>query len=215
MADKKATADKKDTADKKATADKNKHKPDTKYRDESYFAAGRRKRKRYMKIIVPAIIGVVAVAIISAIAFSLQPSSSNENYGPVGSAHEHAAFLVMLDRVPINFSQSQYQVKSNLIHVENGDGTTLHRHATGVPFIEFLKSVDMDIQDGCFVADDGREYCDTADKKLRYFVNGNETSSIANYVPKENDRILVDYSDENEDELKREIDVLRQIPIRR
>jgi hypothetical protein len=73
----------------------------------------------------------------------------------------------------------------------------------------------MDIQDGCFVADDGREYCDTADKKLRYFVNGNETSSIANYVPKDNDRMLVDYSDENEDELKREIDVLRQIPIRR
>lgn len=202
-------------ADKKATADKNKHKPETKNREDSYFAAGRRKRKRYMKIIVPAVIGVVAVAIISAIAFSLQPSSSNENYGPVGSAHEHAAFLVMLDRVPINFSQSQYQVKSNLIHVENGDGTTLHRHATGVPFIEFLKSVDMDIQDGCFIADDGREYCDTADKKLQYFVNGNQTNSIANYVPNENDRILVVYGDEDENELKQEIDVLRQIPIQR
>jgi hypothetical protein len=201
-------------ADKKAVADKKKHKTDTKNRDDSYFAAGRRKRKRYMKIIIPAIIGVVAVAIISAIAFSLQPSS-NENYGPVGSAHEHAAFLVVLDRVPINFSQSQYQVKSNLIHVENGDGTTIHRHATGVPFIEFLKSVDMEIQNGCFIADDGREYCDTADKKLRYFVNGNQTNSIANYVPNENDRILVVYGDEDESELRREIDALRQIPIRR
>jgi hypothetical protein len=201
-------------ADKKAVADKKKHKTDTKNREESYFAAGRRKRKRYMKIIIPAIIGVVAVAVISAIAFSLQPSS-NENYGPVGSAHEHSAFLVVLDRVPINFSQSQYQVKSNLIHVENGDGTTIHRHATGVPFIEFLKSVDMDIQNGCFIADDGREYCDTADKKLRYFVNGNQTNSIANYVPNENDRILVVYGDEDESELRREIDALRQIPIRR
>jgi hypothetical protein len=201
-------------ADKKAVADKKKHKTDTKNREDSYFAAGRRKRKRYMKIIIPAIIGVVAVAIISAIAFSLQPSS-NENYGPVGSAHEHAAFLVVLDRVPINFSQSQYQVKSNLIHVENGDGTTIHRHATGVPFIEFLKSVDMDIQNGCFIADDGREYCDTADKKLRYFVNGNQTNSIANYVPNENDRILVVYGDEDESELRREVDALRQIPIRR
>jgi hypothetical protein len=201
-------------ADKKAVADKKKHKTDTKNREESYFAAGRRKRKRYMKIIIPAIIGVVAVAVISAIAFSLQPSS-NENYGPVGSAHEHAAFLVVLDRVPINFSQSQYQVKSNLIHVENGDGTTIHRHATGVPFIEFLKSVDMDIQNGCFIADDGREYCDTADKKLRYFVNGNQTNSIANYVPNENDRILVVYGDEDESELRREVDALRQIPIRR
>jgi hypothetical protein len=201
-------------ADKKTVADKKKHKTDTKNRDDSYFAAGRRKRKRYMKIIIPAIIGVVAVTIISAIAFSLQPSS-NENYGPVGSAHEHAAFLVVLDRVPINFSQSQYQVKSNLIHVENGDGTTIHRHATDVPFIEFLKSVDMDIQNGCFIADDGREYCDTADKKLRYFVNGNQTNSIANYVPNENDRILVVYGDEDESELRREIDALRQIPIQR
>src|SRR5919109_396378 len=149
-------------ADKKAKADKKKNKTDAKNREDSYFAAGRRRRKRYMKIIVPAIIGVVAVAIISAIAFSLQPSST-ENYGPVGSAHEHAAFLVVLDRVPINFSQSQYQVKSNLVHVENGDGTTLHRHATGVPFIEFLRSVNMDIKNGCFKSDDGKQYCDNAD----------------------------------------------------
>jgi hypothetical protein len=201
-------------ADKKAMADKKKNKTDTKNREDSYFAAGRRKRKRYMKIIVPAIIGVVAVAIISAIVFSLQPSS-NDNYGPVGSAHEHAAFLVTLDGVPINFSQSKYQVKSNLIHVENSDGTTLHRHATDVPFIEFLKSVDMDIQNGCFISDDGTEYCDTADKKLRYFVNGAQTDSIADYVPNENDRMLVIYGDENESELKQEIDALNQIPIRR
>lgn len=84
-----------------------------------------------------------------------------------------------------------------------------------MPFIEFLKSVDMDIQNGCFIADDGREYCDTADKKLRYFVNGTQTDSIADYVPNENDRILVTYGDENESELKQEIDALNQIPIRR
>src|ERR687892_2689218 len=200
--------------DKKAMADKKKNKTDAKNREDSYFAAGRRKRKRYMKIIVPAIIGVVAGAIISAIVFSLQPSS-NDNYGPVGSAHEHAAFLVTLDGVPIDFSQGKYQVRSNLIHVENNDGSTLHRHATDVPFIEFLKSVDMDIRNGCFMGDDRREYCDTADKKLRYFVNGTETGSISDYVPNENDRILVIYGDENDNEIKQEIDALRQIPIRR
>src|ERR671919_2658260 len=170
-------------------ADKKK-KSDSRNREDSYFAAGRRKRKRYMKIIVPVIIAVSAVAVISAIVYSIQPSNSNK-YGPIGSTHQHAAFLVKLDGVPIDFSQGKYQVKSRLIHVENNDGTTLHRHATDVPFIEFLKSVDMDIRNGCFVSDDGREYCDTADKKLRYFVNGNQTDSIANYVPNENDRMLV------------------------
>jgi hypothetical protein len=195
-------------------SDKKKNKIDNRNREDSYFAAGRRKRKRYMKIIIPAIIAVIAVAVISAIIFSLQSNSSN-NYGPVGSAHEHAAFLVKLDGVPIDFSQSKYQVKSRLIHVENNDGTTLHRHATDVPFIEFLDSVDMDIRNGCFIGDDRREYCDTADKKLRYFVNGTETGSISDYVPNENDRILVIYGDENDTEIKQEIDALRQIPIRR
>jgi hypothetical protein len=195
-------------------ADKKKNKIDNRNREDSYFAAGRRKRKRYMKIVIPAIIAVIAVAIISAIIFSLQPNSSN-GYGPVGSAHEHAAFLVKLDGVPIDFSESKYQVKSRLIHVENNDGTTLHRHATAVPFIEFLNSVDMDIRNGCFVGDDRREYCDTADKKLRYFVNGTETGSISDYVPNENDRILVIYGDEDDNEIKQEIDALRQIAIRR
>ena len=195
-------------------ADKKKNKSDNRNREDSYFAAGRRKRKRYMKIVIPVIIAVVAVAIISTITFSLQSNNSNK-YGPIGSAHEHAAFLVRLDGVPIDFSQGKYQVKSRLIHVENNDGTTLHRHATNVPFIEFLKSVDMDIRNGCFVRDDGREYCDTADKKLRYFVNGNQTDSIADYVINDNDRILVIYGDENGNELKQEIDTLREIPIRR
>jgi hypothetical protein len=195
-------------------AGKKKSNSDTKNREDSYFAAGRRKRKRYMKIVIPVIIAVVAVAIISTITFSLQSNNSNK-YGPIGSAHEHAAFLVKLDGVPIDFSQDKYQVKSRLIHVENNDGTTLHRHATNVPFIEFLKSVDMDIRNGCFVSDDGREYCDTVDKKLRYFVNGNQTNSIADYVINDNDRILVIYGDENGNELNQEINALREIPIRR
>jgi hypothetical protein len=195
-------------------ADKKNNNSATKNREDSYVAAGRRKRKRYMKIVIPVIIAVVAVAIISTITFSLQSNNSNK-YGPVGSAHEHAAFLVKLDGVPIDFSQDKYQVKSRLIHVENNDGTTLHRHATNVPLIEFLKSVDMDIRNGCFVSDDGREYCDTADKKLRYFVNGNQTDSIADYVINDNDRILVIYGDENGNELKQEINALREIPIRK
>ena len=203
-------------ADKKKKSDSRNREDsyDSRNREDSYFAAGRRKRKRYMKIIVPVIIAVSAVAVISAIVFSIQPSNSN-NYGPIGSAHEHAAFLVKLDGVPIDFSESKYQVKSRFIHVENNDGTTLHRHATDVPFIEFLNSVDMDIKNGCFVGDDGREYCDTADKRLRYFINGTESGSVSDYVANENDRILVIYGDENDNEIKQEIDALRQIPIQR
>jgi len=201
-------------ADKKKITDK-KNKHDIKSRDDSYFAISRRKRKRYMKIIIPVVAAAVAIAAISAIMFSVQANNINNNYGPVGSAHEHAAFTIKLDKVPVDFSQGKYQVQSRLIHVENNDGTTLHRHATGVPFGEFLKSVDMDIKNGCFILDDGKEFCDTADKKLRYFVNGTEKESITDYVLNDNDRILVIYGDENNNEIKQEIDSLRQVAIRR
>lgn len=201
-------------ADKKKITDK-KNRSDIKSRDDSYFAVSRRKRKRYMKIIIPVVAAAVAIAVISVIMFSVQANNINNNYGPVGSAHEHAAFAIKLDKVPVDFSQGKYQVQSRLIHVENNDGTTLHRHATEVPFGEFLKSVDMDIKNGCFILDDGKEFCDTADKKLRYFVNGTEKESITDHVLNENDRILVIYGDENNNEIKQEIDALRQVAIRR
>jgi hypothetical protein len=201
-------------ADKKKITDK-KNRSDIKSRDDSYFAVSRRKRKRYMKIIIPVVAAAVTIAVISVIMFSVQANNINNNYGPVGSAHEHAAFAIKLDKVPVDFSQGKYQVQSRLIHVENNDGTTLHRHATEVPFGEFLKSVDMDIKNGCFILDDGKEFCDTADKKLRYFVNGTEKESITDHVLNENDRILVIYGDENNNEIEQEIDALRQVAIRR
>ncbi|HEX2068377.1 MAG TPA: hypothetical protein VHF08_06710, partial [Nitrososphaeraceae archaeon] len=111
--------------------------------DGSYFASSRRKNKKYMMIIIPIVAAIIAIAVISAIMYSTQQSSNNNNnnYGPVGSAHEHAAFAIKINGQQIDFSQPKYQVQSRLIHVEGGDGTTLHRHATGVPFGEFIKSV--------------------------------------------------------------------------
>jgi hypothetical protein len=189
--------------------------------DVSYFASSRRKKKKYMMIIVPIVAAVIAIAVISAVMYSTQQSgNNNNNYGPVGSEHVHAAFVVKLDGTPIDFSQPKYQVQSQLIHVENNDGTTLHRHATNVPFGEFLRSVNMDInKSGCFKSDDGNQYCNNGDKRLRTFVNGNEMnpSSIRDYVTSsnDNDRILVIYGNENDAQIKQELNALEQIPIQR
>src|ERR687895_200901 len=73
----------------------------------------------------------------------------------------------------------------------------------------------MKIKKGCFRGNKKKKFCNTADKKLRYFVNGTETGSISDYVPNENDRILVIYGDEDDNEIEQEIDALRQIPIQR
>ena len=182
--------------------------------DGSYFAISRRKKKKYMMIIVPIVAAIIAIAVISAVMYSTQQSgNNNNNYGPVGSAHEHAAFAIKINGKQIDFSQPKYQVQSRLIHVEGGDGTTLHRHATGVPFAEFIKSVNMNIENGCFTLDDGNQYCNNEVNKLRFFINGNETESINNYVINPNDRILVIYGNENADQINQELAALRETEI--
>ena len=129
---------------------------------KSYFDITRKKRIKNLKtIILPIIAAIVIIAGIS-IYVSSQNTLSVAGFGPLGSAHEHAAFLVKVNGQNIDFSQPQYQVQSDYIHVENGDGTTLHRHATNVTFVDFLKSVKMDIdkKNNCLAFTNGTEYCD-------------------------------------------------------
>jgi hypothetical protein len=185
--------------------------------DNSYFAISRRRKKRFMLIIIPIVAAVIAIAVVSALMYSAQQqqsSNNNNNYGPVGSAHEHAAFAIKINGKQIDFSQPKYQLQSRLIHVEGGDGTTLHRHATGVPFQEFLKSVNMNIMNGCFTSDDGKQYCTNGENRLRFFINGNETNSVNNYVINPNDRILVIYGNENADQINQELDALQRAKIK-
>lgn len=182
----------------------------SKKRDDSYFAAGRRKQKKYLTIIVPIIVAVIGIGVAAAV---LVPRGSIGGFGMLNSAHEHAVFAVILDGQQIDFSQSKYQVgstRNSYIHMEGGDGTTLHRHSTNVPVGEFLKSVKMDISNNCFVRDDGQQFCNDGAKQLRSFVNGTE-QAIMDYVLKPNDRILVIYGDETQDELAAEFDKLNSI----
>lgn len=163
-----------------------------------------------MMIIIPIVAAVAAIGVAAAVMSQQAPKS---NIGPLGSAHEHAAFEVRLDGTPIDFSQQKYQVRSQFIHVEGGVGTALHRHATGVPVGDFLESVGMNIENGCFITDDGTRYCEEGAKRLRYFVNGTELESIMDYVLSQNDRILIIYGSESQEQLQAEFEKLNSIQI--
>ena len=182
---------------------------------KSYLDITRKKRIKNLKtIILPIIAAIVIIAGISIYVFS-QNTLSVAGFGPLGSAHEHAAFLVKVNGQNIDFSQPQYQVQSDYIHVENGDGTTLHRHATNVTFVDFLKSVKMDIgkKNNCLTFTNGTEYCDDENNKLRTFINGNSTGSISDYVLNNDDRLLVIYGNETDEQIANALDELNRIEI--
>jgi hypothetical protein len=195
-----------------------------KKRSGSYLDASKKKRQKYLLIIIPIIAAMVAILVISGTRYS----SEINKFGTVGSAHEHAAFIINVNGTPIDFSQPQYQVKSRLIHVEGGDGFTLHRHTDRVPFGEFLRSENMNLEDSCFSVSEAtsnqqgqqqgqqREYCTNGTEELRAFVNGKELespSSLGDYVLKDEDRILLIYGNQTADQLTQALSELEQVPI--
>ena len=183
----------------------------------SYFDINRKKRtKNFKSIGIPIVISIAIIAVVTAYFYSL--NAPPEHFGALGSAHEHAAFLVKLDGTNIDFSQPKYQLQDSYIHVEDSVGKTLHRHANGVTFNDFLQTVNMDIntENNCFISDDGTQYCSNADKKLRTFLNGNETNEtnlVADRVITDNDRILVLYGNEDQNQIDLALDELNAINI--
>ena len=202
---------------------KNKNKKNNKNDEDdkkkkSYFDVTRKRRSKSIKTVILPIIAVIAIIAVISI-FLYSPTLPPAGFGALGSAHQHAAFLVKVNGENIDFRQPQYQVVSDYIHVENGDGTTLHRHATNVTFADFLKSVKMDLdeENNCLVfTNNGTQYCNNNnDNQLRTFVNGNSTSteSISNYIINDNDRLLVIYGNEIEEQLTEALDELNKIKI--
>ncbi|MGH9952460.1 MAG: hypothetical protein ACRD5J_12585 [Nitrososphaeraceae archaeon] len=194
----------------------------------AYFYTFKHKRKKiptYNNNYYTTLVAVLAIA-------GARYSSEINKFGTVGSTHEHAAFIININGTPIDFSQERYQVQSRLIHVENGNGFTLHRHTDKVPF-EFLRSVGMRIEDNCFIITDEtsdqqgqqqqqqqqaqeREYCSNGQSELRVFVNGNELeppSSLGDYILEDIDRILLIYGNQAAQQLSQELSVLEQVPI--
>ena len=183
--------------------------------DRSYFAVTRKRRNRNLMIIVPAVILLVGIMAYAVTIYSGHLEKPGQNFGAIGSAHEHAAFAVKVNGEKLDFSQPKYQVRSQYIHVENNDGNTLHRHATGVPLMEFFRSLGMNVTDNCFTLENKTSYCSDGNSNLEFYVNGNKTNSIANYVFSDDDRILIVYGNKNAMETQQDLDALRLSEIKK
>jgi hypothetical protein len=72
----------------------------------------------------------------------------------------------------------------------------------------------MNVTDTCFTNDNGTKYCSNGRENLEFYVNGNKTKSIADYVFNDDDRILVVYGD-SPLQVKQDLDQLQQSPIKK
>jgi hypothetical protein len=128
-----------------------------------------------------------------------------ENAGALGSAHDHAGILVSIFGDSFDFSAPAYQIKSTWIHFEGRDGTTVHKHATGVTLGYLFDTLQLRVDEQCFTFQDGRNFCTNDDYKLRFFVNDEESTDIRELEIEEDDRILITYGAETPEEIEAQL----------
>ena len=176
---------------------------------ESY-AAQRSHEKRKTNLIAIGVFAVIAVIVGYSVYVFVNMDQSAvpggpENAGPLGSAHDHAGILVKIFGDTFDFSAPAYQIKSSWIHFEGNDGTTAHKHATGVTTGFLFDTLGLGLDDQCFVFKDGRSFCTDEDYSLKIFINGERVDDIRDYESVEDDKILISYGAETPEELESQL----------
>lgn len=116
----------------------------------------------------------------------------SDRFGEPGGVHWHADFEVVIDGDRVDFAKDKYMLQSRYVHLENGDGTTIHKHATDVPLAYFFKTIGWKLTEECLVTDTGNSYCTGEGGRLRITVNGDEIAD-PQYKFKDGDTIEVIY----------------------
>ena len=124
------------------------------------------------------------------------------NAGKLGDEHEHASVLVKIFGDKFDFTSPAYQIKSSWIHFEDSDGTTIHRHSSGVTLGYLFANLGIGIDSECYKFPDGRQFCTNEDYSLKYYINHRIVKDINDYVLDDDDRILISFGPETPEEIE-------------
>ena len=175
-------------------------------REHEDFAVENKKIKRKNSLMATGILGAIA-AIVGYSIFIFMTAGVDAPGTPPGAGllwdeHEHASLLVKIFGDTFDFSVPSYQIKSSWIHFEQSDGTTLHRHASGIELGYLFDGLRIGIDSECFIFPDGRQFCTNEDYSLRYFINHQRVDDIRDYVFEDGDRILILYGNESSEQVE-------------
>lgn len=114
--------------------------------------------------------------------------------------HVHAdfAFYLLGNRVDLTDASHQSSVESikhKYIHFHDGVDTMIHRHKEGITLGTFLESIGIKLSSTCVTLTAGSQHCTDSSNSLILFVNGTAVPEPSNYIPQEEDRILLFFGD--------------------
>ena len=173
------------------------------------IVAKRSQAKRKTALMATGILALIAIIVgYSSYVFVTMDSNvpgAPPGAGKLGDEHVHSSLLVRIFGDKFDFSVPSYQIKSSWIHFEESDGTTIHRHSSGVTLGYLFDSINIGIDSKCFVFPDGRQFCTNEDYSLKYYINHQPVSNIYDYIFEDGDRILISFGPETPEEIEEQL----------
>lgn len=162
--------------------------------------ASKKRKLKTATIIAAVTLGVIGLAVF--VVFLPKPQGQLPQLGPVGSTHQHADFKIYINGVLVDFSSAKYQVRAREVHVENGDGDIIHKHATGVTVGHFLRTLGFRLNSTCITTDSGEPHCSNEDASLKQFVKKPNSdwqqADLSDYEIRDLDKYLITYGSETD-----------------
>ena len=184
------------------------------------FASKRNKEKRKNSLIAIAVLSAIgAIVAVSAYNFtnlSETAPGAPPGSGTLGDEHVHSSLLVKLHGDTFDFSSPAYQIKSSWIHFEAQDGTTIHRHSTGVTMGWLFQNIAIGLDDECFAfkgTGGERTFCTNDEYSLKFYVNHQPVPNLTEYIFEDGDKILISYGGETQEEIDSQLAELDAQPI--
>jgi len=173
------------------------------------YAAKISKSKRKNSLMAAGIQALIAL-IVGYAGFVFVTSDTNApgappGAGKLGDEHAHASILVRIFGDKFDFSVPTYQIKSSWIHFEESDGTTIHRHSSGVELGYLFDTINIGIDNKCYIFPDGRQFCTNEDYSLKYYINHQRVNDVYDYVFEDGDRILITYGSETPEQIEMQL----------
>ena len=177
---------------------------------ETFYQKRQKAQFKNKAIAIGILAGIVAVLGISSYNFyelssTVTPKGVTPGSGPLGGVHIHAGLLVMIYGQQFDFTSLAYQLKSPYIHFEKDNGETVHMHAANVTMGFLFETLKIGLDDKCYTFPDARKFCTNDKYTLKFYINHHQVPDLANYVFKDNDRMLISYGDENETQINSQL----------
>jgi len=169
------------------------------------YATKHSAEKRKEMLIAAGVIAVIAVIVGYSVFLFLNMTETTpggpENAGALGSEHAHIGISVKIFGDTFDFDGPAFQIKSPWIHFEGRDGSTIHKHAAGVTLGYLFDSLQIGLDDQCYVFPDGKSFCTQDEYTLNFFINGEQVSDIRDHNGMEGDKVLIVYGAETPEEI--------------